>query len=224
MMARGKPYYLGPAYPMLLAAGAVAAQHLLQARGRAWSRPALLSLLVIGGMITAPLAIPVLPVETLTAYQHALRIGPQAAENNPLGPLPQHFADRFGWQEMTAVVAQAYRSLPKAERNEALIVTDSYGEAGALRYYGRRYGLPPAVSQHNNFYFWGPGRDQASVAIVVGVPTERLQQMFERVEVVGVVQSPYAMPPSPDPRLPWPEAATRRSVATREAFHLTLPS
>jgi 4-amino-4-deoxy-L-arabinose transferase-like glycosyltransferase len=194
VMARGKAYYLGPAYPMLLAAGAVRAQHLLEARGRAWGRPALLSLLVIGGMVTAPLAIPVLPVKMLIAYQHALGVAPQAAENSLLGPLPQHFADRFGWQDMTAVVAQAYRSLPEAERNEALIVTDNYGEAGALRYYGRRYGLPPAVSQHNNFFFWGPGRDHASVAIVVGVATERLRQLFDRVEVVGRVESPYAMP------------------------------
>ena len=191
---RSKPYYLGPAYPMVLAAGAVATERLLEVRGWPWGRPIVLALLALGGILTAPLAVPVLPVEGLIAYQRALGLAPRPAENSALGPLPQYFADRFGWQEMTAAVAQVYLSLPAAERREVVIIADNYGEAGALRYYGRRLGLPAAVSPHNNFYFWGPGREQASLAIVVGVSTERLRGLCEELEVVGRVESPYAMP------------------------------
>src|SRR5262249_60345409 len=80
-----KPYYLGAAFPMLLAAGAIAMEIPTEARSRHWIRPAVLVVMVAGGALTAPLAIPVLPVETLIAYQRALGIRPTASENNRLG-------------------------------------------------------------------------------------------------------------------------------------------
>ena len=70
---------------------------------------------------------------------------------------------------MTAAVAEVYRALPEHERPGVAIVTSNYGEAGALRYFGRALGLPPAVSQHNNFYLWGPGAWDGRVAIIVGM-------------------------------------------------------
>ena len=63
-----------------------------------------------------------------------------------------------------------------------------------MRYHGRRYGLPPAVSQHNNFYLWGPGPGSGAVVITVGIPIEDVQGAFESVTVGPRVESPYAMP------------------------------
>jgi hypothetical protein len=189
-----KPYYLGAALPMLLAAGAIAMEISTEARSRRWLRPAVLGVMVAGGALTAPLAIPVLPVETLIAYQRALGIRPTANEKNRLGLLDQHFADRFGWQELAAEVARIYSTLPADERARARIVTRNYGEAGAIDYYGRRYGLPAAVSQHNNYYLWGPGSGVPSVFIMVGWPTRDLASVFAQVEVAGRVESSYAMP------------------------------
>jgi hypothetical protein len=189
-----KPYYLGPAYPMLLAAGGVAWEAWSQAGRRAWLRPALGALLALGGAAVAPLVVPLLPVEGLVAYQRALGAEPSPAENHRLGPLPQHFADRFGWREMTDAVARAYTALPAHERGLALIVTSNYGEAGALNYHGRTLGLPRAVSQHNNFYLWGPGRADARVVITVGIPADDLAEAFESVLPVARFESPWAMP------------------------------
>lgn len=189
-----KPYYLGPAFPMLLAAGALVVEGVTEARPWRWVRPALLVVLAMGGAVSAPLAIPVLPVETLIAYQRALGLAPRPAEKSRLGPLDQHFADRFGWQELTSEVARIYAALPAGERMKARIVTRNYGEAAAIDYYGRPYGLPSAVSQHNNYYFWGPGGDAASIWIMVGWPTTDLADAFAQVEMAGHVESPYAMP------------------------------
>ena len=193
-LQHSKPYYLGPAYPMLLAAGGVAWEAWSQAGRRAWLRPALCALLALGGAVVAPLVVPLLPVETLVAYQRALGAAPSAAENHSLGPLPQHFADRFGWREMTDAVARAYAALPIDERGSALIVASNYGEAGALNYHGRAHGLPRAVSQHNNFYLWGPGRADARVVITVGLPAEDLAEAFESVVPAARFESPWAMP------------------------------
>jgi 4-amino-4-deoxy-L-arabinose transferase-like glycosyltransferase len=192
-LQRSKPYYLGPAYPMLLAAGAVALERWTTARVT-WLRPALTGALAVTGALIAPLAVPVLPVETLIAYQRALGEAPSTQENQRLGPLSQFFADRFGWREMTAAVASAYAALPAEERAAALIVTSNYGEAGALAYHGRAYGLPRAVSQHNSFYLWGPGAGEPRVFIVVGASSEDLRESFDSVTVGARFESRYAMP------------------------------
>lgn len=192
-LQRSKPYYLGAAYPMLLAAGAVAVERFTAARVTRL-RPVLVGALALTGAALAPLAVPVLPVETLVRYQRALGVVPHADENNDLGPLPQFFADRFGWRELAAAVASVYASLPADERAATLIVTSNYGEAGALGYYGRAHGLPRAVSQHNNFYLWGPGPGTPRVFIVVGESTEDLREVFDEVSVAARVTAPYAMP------------------------------
>jgi hypothetical protein len=189
-----KPYYLGPAFPVLLAAGALVVEGLSEGPRRRWVRPTLLVLLVASGALTAPLAIPVLPVETFIRYQRALGFTPSAGEKSRLGPLPQHFADRFGWRELTEEVARIYRALPEEERASAEIVTRNYGEAGAIDYYGRPYRLPAARSPHNSYYFWGPGRERAAVVILVGWSTEEIGSSWTQVEVAGRLESPYAMP------------------------------
>jgi hypothetical protein len=145
-------------------------------------------------MLVAPLVVPLLPVEALIAYQRALGVRNTPAERHEMGPLMQHFADRFGWEEMARTVASVYEALAPEERRAASIVTANYGEAGALRYYGRRLGLPPAVSQHNSFYLWGPGPGSGEVVIAVGIPAEDLREAFLSVTVGPRVESPYAMP------------------------------
>ncbi|MCZ6727979.1 MAG: glycosyltransferase family 39 protein, partial [Acidobacteria bacterium] len=113
---RGKPYYLAPTYPVLLAAGCVATGRLLAHGRRRWLRPVLVVFLLLTGALTAPMAAPILPVERFIAYQRALRMQPTSAEDNVLGPLPPHFADRFGWQELTTAVVAVWKSLPEEER------------------------------------------------------------------------------------------------------------
>ena len=185
-----KPYYLGPAFPPLFAGAAV----LVEGLSWRWIRGVAVVLVVAGGALSAPFAIPVLPVDTFIAYQRALGQTPEASERQELGPLPQFFADRFGWRELTDAVAEVYDRLPPEERARVAIVTSNYGEAGALRYLGRPIGLPKAVSQHNSFYLWGPGQEDVWVAIVVGMSAEGLRDAWRSIEVAGRFSSPYAMP------------------------------
>lgn len=158
------------------------------------------------------MAIPILPVEKLIAYQKALGAAPKQAENNALGALSQHFADRFGWREMTAAVAGAWESLSPEERRDAMIVGSNYGEASAIDYYGRALGLPPAVSQHNSFWLWGPGRSTPpSAVILIGYDAADVADTFERVDVAGRIDAPLAMP-----------YETRRPILVGRGFKLAL--
>ncbi len=127
-LAHGKPYYLAPAFTIALAGGAVAIERTSDAPRWRRCRPVALAVLAVGGAVSAPLAIPVLPVDALIRYQRALGVMPVAAERSRLGPLPQHFADRFGWHDLTAEVAWIYDALPAAERGAVVLLARNYGE------------------------------------------------------------------------------------------------
>ncbi len=108
--------------------------------------------------------------------------------------LPQYFADRFGWEEMVASVAKVYAGLPPEEQAKACIITDNYGEAGAIDFFGGAYHLPKAISGHNSYFIWGPDGCTGEVAISVGVSGTDLAQSFAKVTPAGASYCKYCMP------------------------------
>ena len=149
-----KDYYVAPIYPMLFAAGAVCWQSITERGVLRWARGAL-AVVVVSEVITLPLTLPILPVDRIVPYREMLGLKMSKSETNQSGPLPQYFGDEFGWPEMVATVAQVYNSLPPEERAHAGILAGNYGEAGAIDFFGPRYGLPKSISAHQNYYYWG---------------------------------------------------------------------
>jgi hypothetical protein len=165
----GKDYYLVPYYPMLFAAGGVAIEH-WTAAGQRWRmvRVALPASMLLVGVLAAPLAAPVLPVDAYIRYANAAGIQPAPSERHQVGALPQFFADMFGWHELVEEVGRVARTLPSADRARAVVVTRNYGEAGAINFLGRRAGAPLAISGHNNYWLWGPGPATRDVLLILG--------------------------------------------------------
>jgi len=193
VILKGKVYYIAPFFPVLLAAGAVQLES-IDARGwRPAIRYALPAVIVIVGVMVAPLAIPVLPVETFVPYQRALGVNVRT-ETRKTADLPQNFADMFGWPEMTATVAKVYNSLPPNERAETAIFAHNYGEAAAIDFFGPRYGLPKASSGHMSYYLWGPRDWNGKAAIAIGESETDLKRIFSRVDQVATVGTQYSMP------------------------------
>ncbi|MBI4518792.1 MAG: glycosyltransferase family 39 protein [Deltaproteobacteria bacterium] len=190
LLQRAKPYYLSPAYPALLAGGAVAAEQL----GRRWLRVAVVIWLVIGGVIIGAMAIPVLPPATYIRVARALGIAAPQEERSHTAEMPQVLADRFGWENLTATIARVYNALPPEQRAQAAIVTGNYGEAAAVDFFGPRHGLPPALSGHNNYWLWGPRGITGEVVIAVGIPRADLEKYFAAVVQADTIVSPYALP------------------------------
>jgi hypothetical protein len=193
VIAHGKAYYVSSIYPTLLAIGSVAFEE--QLRGAAARTFALLAV-AICGMVLAPFAVPMLPVKTYIAYAAGLGLSPSAAaaENQRLGPLPQHFADMHGWQEMAEKVAAVYHALPPADRAKAVFFGHNYGESAAIDVFGRSLGLPPAIGEHNNYWLWGPRGNDGSVVIIVGGERAEYARQFHSVSAEGQIDNPYAMP------------------------------
>jgi hypothetical protein len=97
-----------------------------------------------------------LSVKTYVRYSKALHFQQPAIENRKLGPLPQIYADQFGWEEMVATVARVYNALSADDRAKTAIFAQNYGQAGAIDFFGPKFGLPKAISGHQNYFFWGP--------------------------------------------------------------------
>jgi hypothetical protein len=193
----GRVYYAAPAYPMLLAGGAVAFERWLAARrARSWrfAGPTYAAILGLSGAVLAPLWVPILPPETLIRYSRAVGMSEPRIENHELGPLPQLMADRFGWPEMAQEVARVYHSLPPADQAKAAIFGQNYGQAGAIDHFGPALGLPKAISGHLTYYLWGPRGYTGEVMIVLDDNRERLSSLFKSVELAGHVTHPYSMP------------------------------
>lgn len=171
-----KPYFLPPAYPMVFAPGALVFERFFQQRQHLWGGRAYVGGLVLVGLLLAPLAMPILPPAAFVSqYGFLTGAGNGGAGQATAGAFPQYLGDRFGWDTMTATVARVYEGLPLDEQAHACILTVNYGEAGALNLLGPQYHLPPAISGHNNYYLWGPGRCDGSVLITVGLPLDLVQ-------------------------------------------------
>lgn len=185
--------YLAGTYPLLFALGGLAWERWSRSRPRAIRAP-LVAAVALLTLPLAPFALPLLPVESFIRYQAALGVTPSTEERKRVGPLPQGYADMFGWPELAAEVAKAADRLTPEERRGAVVFGQNYGEAAAIEVLGRPLGLPRAVSGHNNFWLWGPGPWDGRVMIVIGGDPQDNAEYFDHIEVVGVWDHPYAMP------------------------------
>jgi hypothetical protein len=196
MIQGAKFYFLAPFYPVLLAAGAAQVGGFLGNRKFAWARTASLLAIGAGGLLLAPIAMPLLPLGSELRYQAAFTPLVNAnSEATESGALPQNLADQFGWVELADAFAQVFDRLAAEDKAKACIVTGNYGEAGALEFFGPARGLPPVVSGHNSYFLWGPGGCTGEVILYYGYGTEKeLRASFQSVEWVGRTHCEYCMP------------------------------
>lgn len=194
VVLKGKNYYLAPIYPAMFAAGAVMIEHAIEKWRQGWLKPVIVTILLAGGAWLAPIVIPVFSPEHFIAYMEKLPFKlPHTEHSHERAVLPQHYADQFGWEEIAAVTAQAWSKIPPQERKDCGIFAQNYGQAGAIDFFGPRYGMPPALSGHQSYWLWGPRGYSGNCLIVLDDEPEVLQKLFEHVEYVGRSESPYAL-------------------------------
>jgi 4-amino-4-deoxy-L-arabinose transferase-like glycosyltransferase len=202
----GKNYYLAPVYPMLLAAGAVIIDSAIDGKKseagdshprRAWLKPVIVVILLASGAHLAPITVPLLSPEHFLAYTKTLPFKlPVMEHSHARAALPQWYADQFGWEEIVAETAAAWNRLTPEERQDENcgIFAQDYGQAGAIDFLGRRYGLPRSLSGHQSWFLWGPRGYSGNCMIVLDDRRERLEELFDRVEYVGQsADNPYAL-------------------------------
>jgi hypothetical protein len=201
----GKNYYLAPVYPMLLAAGAVVIESAIEGRKEgipddasprwAWLKPVIIVLLLAAGAYFVPITVPVLSPDGFLAYMKHLPFKLPVMEHaHARAALPQWYADQFGWEEIVAETAEAWNRIPAADRADCAIFAQDYGQAGAIDFLGRKYGLPRSLSGHQTWWLWGSRGYSGNCMIVLDDSRQRLEELFEHVEYVGTsADNPYAL-------------------------------
>ena len=214
-LLHGKNYYLAPIYPMLLAAGAVALEHWLDhprldrpgldrprldrpesaAPRLQWLKPTIVIVLVASGIHLMPIVVPVLSPEHFLAYTKTLPFKlPVNEYSHARAALPQWYSDQFGWKEIADEAEVAWNRIPVEQRSDCAIFAQDYGQAGAIDFFGRAHGLPPALSGDRTYWLWGTHGYSGNCMIVLGDRRERLQQLFNQVEYVGTsADNPWAL-------------------------------
>lgn len=185
-----RPDRMLAAYPALFAAGAhLIEQGLKTSRLRNGGQVAIIVLLLIAGLPLLPFSLPLLPPYLMNAVPSPVQI-----EEGVNSRLPQWLADRFGWEELAARVAEVYDTLSPEEQAKCAIVAGNYGQAGAVELFGKAYHLPRVISGHNTYWLWGTGDYTGEVAIVTGGDPAELQSVFREVSTADVVECAFCRP------------------------------
>jgi hypothetical protein len=187
----GRGYYIQGLYPALFAAGAVAIEHAVAAKRLAY-RAVIAAIVVVAGLPMFPLSLPVLNLPAYMAYERAIHLSRPEPPDGAYHLINPMFADQVGWKTMSAMVAGAYWSLPPPQRKITAVFADRYAYAGALDYYGPRYGLPTVISPNNSYYLWGTrGYSGRSVLAVGATDYPLLVQWFGSVRQIAVYRNGY---------------------------------
>ena len=167
LVTGGKPYYLAGMYPVLLAAGTQPVLDWTRRGSTALRTSLVAAALAVSAAVSVVLFLPVVP--------------PSALAGTPIPDVNSDAGATLGWPELVGTVAAVHRDLPPSEQDRAIILTENYGEAGALQQARARLGLPLVFSGHNGFAEWGPPPDGATPTIAVGLDRATLDELFASV-------------------------------------------
>jgi hypothetical protein len=192
-----KSYYSLGAYPVLVAAGAAFLQSKVNGDAR-WMRVALPSFMLLTGMISFPTSIPLFTPEKEARFIKKMTIMPGLEsvlrwEDGQYYDLPQDFADMLGWSELAQKTAETWQKIPN--KSTAAIFADSYGQAGAIEYFGGNQGLPRVLSFSDNYRYWLPERlpdDFQTLIYLNGELGDDMPGFFQNIEKVWELDMPLS--------------------------------
>jgi hypothetical protein len=204
VIGKGRGYYLGGAYPMLAAMGAVLGERWVGSLAKIPRRTieaVFFTAVVADGLIMGAVVIPVAPNGPLMKF---------ALENN--GDL----REEIGWDDLVKTVAGIRDSLPPEQQQNLGIAVRNYGEQGAIEILGQAYHLPLPISGVNSSWLRGYPMPLPSTIIVMGQPREEADRLFTSCRLAGHNGNSLGVKNEesedhPDvfvcgpPRLPWPE-------------------
>jgi len=204
LVGKGRGYYMGGAYPMLMAMGAMVGERWVTSLSRIPRRAVeavFLTGVIAWGLFMSAMILPVASSGALMKF---------ALENN--GDL----REEIGWDDLVKTVAGIRDSLPPEQRDSLGIAVRNYGEQGAIELLGPAYHLPPPISGVNSSWLRGYPTPLPSTLIVMGQSAKEADRLFTTCRLAGHNGNSLGVKNEesedhPDifvcgpPRLPWPE-------------------
>jgi hypothetical protein len=170
---KARSYYIGAAYPMLLAMGAVKGEEWVITLRRGWrwtAKAALFAGIAACGMYFAAVIIP---------WAQGGRLKEFALENN--GDL----REEIGWDNLVRAVASVRDGLTVQQQENVGVVVGNYGEGGAITILGPEYRLPPAIQLTNSGWLRGYPVPAPDTLIVVGWNQQQVEEAFTGCRAAG---------------------------------------
>ena len=173
LVAKGRFYYLSPAYPHLLAMGAVAGERWVSTM----RRPARVAIQAV--FFTGLTAVGALMCAVLIPIASSGPLRDFALKNN--GDL----REEFGWDQLVKTVAAIRDSLPPDQQASVGVIVANYGEQGAIEMFGPAYHLPLPISMTNSAWLRGYPVPPPSTLIVLGFREEQANRAFSNCRLAG---------------------------------------
>ncbi|WP_019932835.1 glycosyltransferase family 39 protein [Nocardia sp. BMG111209] len=216
----GRPYYLTACFPVLFAAGAVAATVLwpgatrstsAPARRRTHRRPADMvaaattrratsmeapkalsrRTIRITGVAVVAISVAIAATVVTLLPQPISRLRQPTDTQAELSARMRTFGTT-GWSGLVGAVDRAYAELPPADRDTAVVVAQTYWQAAAIDVLGTR---PPVYSPNRGYaYFGAPPDDTRTVLYVTAGDAAGLDTAFESVRPVARLDDPLGFP------------------------------
>ncbi|WP_460890405.1 glycosyltransferase family 39 protein [Promicromonospora xylanilytica] len=170
--AGSQTYYATGLLSVLFAAGCVPVAAWART---AWRRVVVVAVVLLNAASCLVISLPLVPVADLA--------------ETPIADMNSSAQDAVGWPEYVRQVADVHAALPAADRERSVVLTQNYGEAGAVDRFGTDLGLPAAYSGHNQLWEYGPPPDSASVALVLTETPGAWDGRFARCAVEGRLEN-----------------------------------
>lgn len=176
LIARGRGYYLLPAYIPLYAAGAIWVEDEITKRPRKLRisiRSVAFLALSLDAAAVALMMLPIAkPATVLFRYQMTSS---------------SDMRDETGWPQFVGQIAHVRNTLPAEDLAHLGILAENYGEAGALSLYGPMYRLPAPISMVNSYFYRGYGKEDPQTVIAVGFSPDDLKPLYASCTVAAVL-------------------------------------
>jgi hypothetical protein len=192
MIGSGKSYYSLGAYPMLLAAGGAWLERI--SMRKIWLRYAAVIIIFILSIPFVPLLLPMQSPNAMAASNqeyHLEKLGILRWEDLQNHPLQQDFADMQGWRELAQKSENYFNPLPDSIRKSTTVYCRSYGQAGALKYYGKdKIFLDKIICDNGTFLLWIPDNLDLKHLLFIGrrMPGKD-DEVFNHFDKVTVIDS-----------------------------------
>lgn len=190
LIFKSKIYYMAPAYPVLFAGGAIALEKFIYRKAIKWLRPVFISLMVIFGMLMSFISLPILNINKTEKVVNIITFG--AFKN--IYELTSDLRGMFGWREMAKGVGKIYNSLSDEDKKRTIIMAAGYGNAGAIDFFGKEFGLPEARSLSMTYWLWGLPDKQVDFVIGAGFRLKTMKKLFENAELAAELELKNANP------------------------------
>ena len=158
-------------------------------------------ILLASGAHLVPITVPVLSPERFIAYTKTLPFKlPVTEHSHARAPLPQWYSDQFGWKEIADETEVAWNRIPAAKRADCGIFAQDYGQAGAIDFFGRKQGLPGAMSGDRTYWLWGPRGYSGNCMIVLDDRQDVLERYWQECRTGRHLSAKQIRPRTADSR------------------------